>query len=69
MERSFDLVYDGATSIHEHRDALPRAFVVRALKVSSYKEGVFAELTSEGFDPGAYVALEEEPSNCSQLSV
>jgi hypothetical protein len=58
-----DLAYDGEIKIYENMNVLPRASVVRDFKVLSGKEAIFAELTSEGFDPRAYVVLEEEASS------
>jgi MFS family permease len=55
------LVYDGEVKIYENKDVLPRAFVVTNHRVLRDKEQIFAELTSEGFDPGNCVILEEEP--------
>ena len=55
------LVYDGEVKIYENKDVLPRAFVVTDYRVLRDKEKIFAELTSEGFDPGNCVILEEEP--------
>ncbi|HUS71390.1 MAG TPA: YfhO family protein [Anaerolineae bacterium] len=60
-----ELVYDGEIRIYENRNVLPRAFVVHDFKVLSDKEDIFTELANEEFDPGAYVVLEEEPSNYS----
>ncbi|MDH4209052.1 MAG: YfhO family protein, partial [Anaerolineae bacterium] len=56
------LVYEGEIRIYENKNVLPRAFVVHDFKVLSEQEDVFTELTSEAFDPGAYVVLEEEPA-------
>jgi hypothetical protein len=61
-----ELVYDGEIKIYENTNVLPRAFVVHGLKVRTDKESVFSELTSQEFDPAAYVVLEEEPSNYSR---
>jgi len=61
-----ELVYDGEIKIYENTNVLPRAFVVHDFKVLSDKQDIFTELTSEEFDPGAYVVLEEEPSNHSR---
>jgi hypothetical protein len=57
-----ELVYEGEIRIYENKNVLPRAFVVHDFKVLPEQEDVFSELTSDGFDPGACVVLEEEPS-------
>jgi hypothetical protein len=58
-----ELVYEGEIRIYENKNVLPRAFVVHDFKVLPDHEDIFGELTSDEFDPGAYVVLEEEPPN------
>lgn len=66
--QDIELVYDDEIKIYENRDVLPRAFVVHDFKVLPDKEDIFTELTSERFDPGAYVILEQEPSRLPMVT-
>ena len=59
-----EMAYGDEIRIYENTNVLPRAFVVHECRILSDKEEVLGELTSEGFDPAAYVVLEEEPSTC-----
>ncbi len=63
-----ELVYEGEIRIYENKNVLPRAFVVHDYKVLPDQEDVFSELTSERFDPGAYVVLEEEPLSSGEVT-
>ncbi len=66
--QDIELVYDDEIKIYENMDVLPRAFVVHDFKVLPDKEDIFTELTSERFDPGAYVILEQEPSRLPMVT-
>lgn len=58
---NIEIVYEGDLKIYQNKNVLPRAFVVAKYKVLPDKEDMFTELTSEEFDPAAYVILEQEP--------
>jgi hypothetical protein len=70
LERSdpnLKLAYDGEVKIYENRDALPRAFFVPTFKVVEDRAAALDVLSSEGFDPSAYVILEKEPGSLASL--
>jgi hypothetical protein len=70
LERSdpnLGLAYDGEVNIYENRDALPRAFFVPTFKVVEDRAAALDVLSSEGFDPSAYVILEKEPGSLASL--
>jgi hypothetical protein len=49
--------------VYENKDVLPRAFVVGDYRVLHDRQEIFAELSSEWFDPASYVILDEEPGD------
>jgi len=68
LERSdpeLDLVYDGEVKIYENRDVLPRAFFVSEYRVVQGSVEGLDLLSSDDFDPTAYVILEKEPDPLS----
>jgi hypothetical protein len=62
-DESIELVHQDDMRVYENKDVLPRAFVVGDYKVLPDREEIFAELTSERFDPASCVILDEEPSD------
>jgi hypothetical protein len=62
VHEDVDLVYDAEIKIYQNRDVLPRAFIVQDFEVVSGVDDALARLSSEEFDPGASVILEQQPS-------
>jgi hypothetical protein len=60
-DENTELVYQRDMMVYENKDVLPRAFIVGDYKVLRDREEIFAELTSERFDPASCVILDEEP--------
>ena len=60
-DENTELVYQGDMRVYENKDVLPRAFVVGDYRVFHDRQEIFAELTSERFDPASCVILDEEP--------
>jgi hypothetical protein len=56
------LMYHGEVNIYENKDALPRAFLVPESRVVEDRAAALRALSSDEFDPSAYVILEKEPA-------
>jgi hypothetical protein len=61
-EPTLKLAYDGEVKIYENMDALPRAFFVSDFRVVEDRAAALDLLSSDDFDPSAYVILEKEPA-------
>lgn len=57
-----ELVYDSEIRIYENRDFLPRAFLVHDFEVLTDRERMLSRMSSDDFDPGGCVLLDEEPA-------
>lgn len=56
------LAFHQEIDVYENPRALPRAFVAHRAAVANDVDGVLRAMASPGFDPGATVVLEEEPT-------